>query len=71
MTITWKILLIAIILTALWVRLAPAAVWLTKAHTRGQEDILYRPEWCKDYKIVYEWSWWSLRFTSIYPVCIR
>ena len=57
------------ILTAVWIRFAPAAVWYARAVEWGER--VENGAWpCEEgYYIKTEWSWWSLRFTAIYPEC--
>lgn len=45
-----------------WVRFSPALVWRNEAIKWGKK-------WCENPTVVYEWSWWSLRFTDIYSKC--
>ena len=64
----WKLLIVTIVLAFVWIRLSPAIVWTIDSHERIAK---YQERWseCYEYDIVYEWSWWSLRFVSVYPVC--
>lgn len=61
----WKILIVAMIILGVWIRLSPAIPWTIEAQDWGNH-------WCKSqgYYLNYDWSWWSLRFTSIYPNCV-
>lgn len=62
----WKGIIIGILLTFLWIRLSPAIAWTIRA----REIVEYNQnKWneCYDFVITYDWSWWSLRFTSVYP----
>ena len=64
----WKITIIIIVILVVWIRFAPAVFWYLEARGRGEYLIIRYTE-CEDYKIVFNWSWLSLRFTDIYPSC--
>lgn len=66
----WKALIILMLLGAIWIRFAPAVVWYNEAKDWG--DRIQASGWrCEQgYEIIMDWSWWSLRFTRIYPECI-
>ena len=69
---TQKKIIIAIVilyLTLAWIRISPAIPWYINALERG--DRFIRSGWCYTYEVKFNWSWWSLRFTSIYPDCIE
>ncbi|KKN06986.1 hypothetical protein LCGC14_1071760 [marine sediment metagenome] len=63
----WKIAIVILFLMFFWIRFAPALVWWVESVERGNR--LIERGWCSSYEVVYEWSWWSLRFTNIYPDC--
>lgn len=63
----WKIIIIALVLVFVWIRLAPAIVWTYESIEQGEHWV--EKGWCDDFSIEREWSWWSLRFTSVYPKC--
>lgn len=69
----WKILIILILFLAVWVRFAPAAVWYQSANERLDWYIEKNYYGCNEENatIVFEWSWWSLRFTDVYPDCLE
>ena len=66
----WKIAIVVLFLMFAWIRLSPAIAWTLEANSRV--DRLIEKEWISDKEecsIVYNWSWWSLRFTSVYLDC--
>ena len=65
-----KIALITIILLLVWIRLSPVIPWTIEANE--MIEYYHEREWIEEGRtchIVYDWSWWSLRFTSVYPLC--
>ena len=64
----WQIAIIVLFLALAWIRIGPAIPWTIQAQDFGDRMVAYN-EWCNGYFIEYEWSWWSLRVTSVYPVC--
>ena len=60
----WKFLIVLIILSAMWIRFAPMFVWRDQA-------IEWADRHCtnQEYRLDYNWSWWSLRFTSVNSKC--
>jgi hypothetical protein len=64
----WKGLIVLLVLALAWVRLSPSIAWTMEGHAL-MERYQERFGECYEYEIVYEWSWWSLRFTSVYPKC--
>lgn len=66
----WKIAIIILFILVAWIRLSPAIPWTLKAIDWGERNVAYY-ERCVDYRINYNWSWWSFRFTAIYAECIK
>ncbi|HEA46432.1 MAG TPA: hypothetical protein ENH99_01485 [Candidatus Pacearchaeota archaeon] len=63
----WKIFIILIFVLMVWIRLSPIIPWRQEAIEWG--DSMIERGWCQNYEVKYVWSWWSLRFTNVYPEC--
>lgn len=69
MTKKWKIAIIILFILMVWIRLAPAIKWTLESINRINSGI--KEGYYKECQIQYNWSWWSLRFTNVYPKCSR
>ena len=63
----WKIAIVVLYLGIAWARFSPAIPWTIDAKYWGDRSVANG--WCSEYRIIYEWSWWSFRFTDVHPVC--
>ena len=63
----WKIAIVILFLIFVWIRVGPAIAW-TLQTTERMNHYATNGYWgCTEENahIVYDWSWWSLRFTDV------
>ena len=73
MNTKWKIAVVFLFLVFFWIRLSPLIPWTLEMSERLDWYVENQYYGCNEEtaRIIYEWSWWSLRFTDVSFDCDR